>query len=70
MNLTIQIAEKKLDLSRTIDANNQYKTLLEQYAEFLETAPEKDKASKPSVKDLADLKNQLSSHRVGTICVP
>lgn len=56
--------DKKADLLQSVSVQDQYEKLLQDYAEFLETANEKLKTETINVKDLHQLKQQLAAHKV------
>lgn len=56
--------DKKADILQSVSVQDQYEKLLQDYAEFLETANEKLKTETVNVKDLHQIKQQLAAHKV------
>ena len=56
--------EKKASLQESVSVQEQYEKLLQDYADFLETAEDKLKTEQISAKDLDHLKQQLVAHKV------
>lgn len=56
--------EKKASLQQSVSVQEQYEKLLQDYADFLETADEKLKVEAISARDLDHLKQQLNAHKV------
>lgn len=56
--------EKKATLQESVSVQEQYEKLLQDYADFLETADEKLKTEQVSARDLDHLKQQLVAHKV------
>ncbi len=62
--LLLQIINKKADLLRRAEAQDQYEKLLQQYGEFLATAANKLKPEEISAVNLPALKQQAQDHKV------
>ena len=60
-----QAAERKSALERAVTVQSQYEKMLEEYAEFLETAQAKLRSETITATDLAHLRKQLQVHKVG-----
>lgn len=56
--------DKRADLLQSVSEQDQYEKLLEDYAEFLETAQNKLKSDVISATDLPHLRHQLNTHKV------
>ena len=62
--------DKKADLLQSVSIQHQYENMLQDYADFLDTAQEKLKADTISARDLPHLKQQLAAHKVSyIICI-
>ena len=62
--IIFQVMEKKASLQQSVSVQEQYEKLLQDYADFLETADEKLKVEAISARDLDHLKQQLNAHKV------
>lgn len=56
--------EKKASLQESVSVQEQYEKLLQDYADFLDTAEDKLKTEQISARDLDHLKEQLIAHKV------
>ena len=63
LQLQEQAAERKAALERAQGIQSQYEKMLEEYAEFLETAQAKLRQERLSASDLPHLKQQLQAHK-------
>lgn len=63
MDLQRKVMEKKATLQESVSVQEQYEKLLQDYADFLETADEKLKTEQVSARDLDHLKQQLLAHK-------
>ena len=57
--------EKKATLQQSVSVQEQYEKLLQDYADFLDTADDKLKSEVIAARDLDHLKQQLNAHKVG-----
>ncbi|KAK3090167.1 hypothetical protein FSP39_009684 [Pinctada imbricata] len=62
-DLKQKVMDKKADLLQSVSVKEQYEKMLQDYAEFLETASEKLKVESISVRDLEHLKQMLAAHK-------
>ncbi|XP_076463745.1 nesprin-1-like isoform X2 [Babylonia areolata] len=63
MELQRKVGERKASLLQSVSVQEQYKKMLKDYADFLETAEGKLKTEAISARDLPHLKQQLSAHK-------
>ena len=56
--------EKKASLQKSVSVQEQYEKLLQDYADFLETAEDKLKTEAIAARDLDHLSQQLNAHKV------
>ena len=56
--------EKKASLQQSVSVQEQYEKLLQDYADFLETAEDKLKTEAIAARDLDHLSQQLNAHKV------
>jgi len=56
--------DKKASLQESVSVQEQYEKLLQDYADFLDTADDKLKTDQISARDLDHLKEQLIAHKV------
>ena len=61
-----QAAGQKVALQRAMTVQAQYEKMLEEYADFLETAQNKLKSEAVSAVDLEHLQQQLDTHKVSS----
>ena len=59
--------EKKASLQQSVSVQEQYEKLLQDYADFLETAEDKLKTEAIAARDLDHLSQQLNAHKVDTV---